>query len=443
MDYYKRLVILALPMFFQHTITISLNLIDNVMVGRLGAFALAAVGSANQIYSIYEMILFGLFSGAAVLVSQYFGAKDYPKVKQIVGMDIAIGISVALVTVGLIQCFAPQILSFFSAEKEVILLGTSYIRIISLTYLIMGVSFAISYNCRALQTMKYPAIISCCSLLTNTLLNYMLIYGNFGCPALGVEGAALATLAARTIELTALILYLCLDRKHPLHGPLREFGGFSWELIQPVLKTATPVLISEGGWAIGVALVFAAYGKIGAEALAVMQAVNTVCGLCQCAMFSLGNASAALTGEALGQHRADTAYENGKKFLKVQCGVNLCITIVILLLRKPVIFMYDFEGITAELLMTAMAAFAFTQIPRMMAYSVQCGILRAGGDTFFCMVVELLCNLVIEVTLAYFSVLILGLPLYLCLFVASIGNIIKAVVQFRRFISKKWINIMV
>ena len=443
MEYYRRLILLALPMVFQHTVTISLNLIDNVMVGRLGAYALAAVGSANQIFSIYEMILFGLFSGAAVLVSQYFGAKDYDKVKKIVGMDILIGVSVGVLTVLLIQCFAPQILSFFASEKEVIGLGTEYIRIASLTYLVMGVSFAISFNCRALQTMKYPAVISCCSLLVNTLLNYILIYGNFGCPALGVRGAAIATLAARVIELTALITYLALDKSHPLHGHLREFKGFTSDLFQIMLRTAMPVLISEGGWAVGVALVFAAYGKIGAEALAVMQAANTVCGLCQCTMFSLGNASAALTGEALGQHNPTLAYENGKKYLKVQVMVNAVITMVILLLRRPVAILFDFDSATSELLMLAMAAFAFTQIPRMMAYSVQCGILRAGGDTFFCMVVELTCNLVIEVILAYFSVLILHFPLHLCLFVASFGNILKAVVEFRRFFSRKWINIMV
>lgn len=118
-------------------------------------------------------------------------------------------------------------------------------------------------------------------------------------------------------------------------------------------------------------------------------------------------------------------------------------TVVILLLRRPIAEIYDFDTSTTEMLMLSLGVFAFTQIPRMVAYSVQCGILRAGGDTMFCMVVELSCNLGIEVILAYISVLVFHLPLHLCIAVASIGNVIKAIVEYRRYLSKKWINVVI
>lgn len=442
-SYYKRLLLLATPIIVQHLITVGLNLVDNIMVGRLGALPLAAVGSANQVYSIYEMVLFGLFSGAAVPLAQYYGARDYKNIKRIVGMDITMGLSLAILTLVMAQLFAPQIISLFAKEQEVVRLGTQYIRIASFTYLTVAVSFVISYNSRSVQIVKVPTIINICSILTNTLLNYILIYGNFGMPALGVRGAAIATLIARIIELAALVIYLCVDKEHPFHGKLSEFKGFSRDLFRRVMRTAMPVVISEGGWSLGVTLTFAAYGKISAEALAVMQVSNVLCVFCQCASFGLGNASAALTGEMLGQKQTELAYENTKKYMKVQWILTGIMTVMILALRGPIALIYHFDEETTTMLMLALGVFAFTMIPRMIAYAVQCGILRAGGDTLFCMVVELSCNLGIEVILAYVSVLVFHLPLHLCIAVAAAGNLIKAIIEYRRYLSKKWINVII
>ncbi len=442
-SYYKRLLILAGPIIVQQLISVGLNLVDNIMVGRLGALELAAVGSANQVFSIYSMILFGLFSGAAVPLAQYYGARDFKSIKKILGMDIVIGLSLALFTFLIVQLFAPQIIGLFADDEQVIGYGVQYIRIVAVTYLFVGVSFAISFNSRSVQILKVPTIVNACSILTNTILNYALIYGNFGLPALGVRGAAIATLIARFIELTALVTYLAVDKKHPFHGHLKEFTGFTGALLKKVMRTAMPVVLSEGGWSLGVSLVFAAYGKISAEALAVMQVSNVICSLCQCASFAIGNASAALTGETLGQREPELAYENTKKYMKIQWLLNGIMTVMILLLRWPIAAIYNFDPETTEMLMLSLGVFAFTLIPRMVAYAVQCGILRAGGDTLFCMVVELTCNLGIEVILAYVSVLVFQFPLHLCIAVASIGNLIKAIVEYRRYVSKKWINIVI
>lgn len=442
-SYYRRLLTLSAPIIVQQLISVGLNLVDNIMVGRLGALELAAVGSANQVFSIYTMILFGLFSGAAVPLAQYYGARDFKSIKKIIGMDISIGLSLAMFTFLLVQIFAPNIIGLFAEEERVVEYGVQYIRIVSVTYLFVGVSFAISFNSRSVQILKVPTIINALSILTNTALNYMLIYGHFGMPALGVRGAALATLIARFIELAALVIYLLADKDHPFHGKFREFTGFTGGLLKKVMRTAMPVVVSEGGWSLGVSLVFAAYGKISAQALAVMQVSNVLCSLCQCASFALGNASAALTGETLGRKDAELAYENTKKYMKIQWLLNGVMTVMILLLRRPISRIYDFDAETTHMLMLALGVFAFTLIPRMVAYSIQCGILRAGGDTLFCMVVELTCNLGIEVILAYVSVLVFQLPLHLCIAVAAIGNLIKAIVEYRRYLSKKWINIIV
>lgn len=442
-SFYRKLMRLALPIMLQQIISVGLNLIDNIMIGRLGALPLAAVGAANQMYSIYSMILFGLFSGAAVPIAQYYGVRDFKSIRKILGMDIAIGLVLGLLTVGGVLAMAPQIIGLFADEPEVIEMGVAYIRIVAVTYLTVGVSFAISFNSRSVQSLKVPTIINVCSILVNTVLNYCLIYGHFGCPAMGVEGAALATLIARLLEMISLLAYLAVDKNHPFHGRIRDFLGFNRALIKGVMRTAMPVVISEGGWALGMSLTFAAYGRISAQSLAVIQVCQVLCNLCQCSSFGLGNACAALIGETLGQREPEKAFANAQKYLKVQWALNGLMCLLILLLRRPVALFYDFDPQTTEVLMISMAMFGIAQVPRMVAYSVQSGILRPGGDTFFCMVVELSCNLGLEVALAFFAVLVLQLPLHLCILVAAGGNLLKAVLEYRRYLSRKWLNTII
>lgn len=442
-SFYKKLLRLALPIILQQIIGVSLNLVDNVMIGRLGALPLASVGAANQVYSIYTMVLFGLFSGAAVPLAQYFGVKDFKSIRKIVGMDIAIGLVLGMLTVSGVLLFAPHIIGLFADEAEVIRMGSSYIRIVAVTYLTVGISFAVTFNSRPIQILKIPTIINVCSILINTALNYVLIYGHFGFSAMGVEGAALATAIARIVEMTALLIYLWLDKEHPFHGRVRDFLGFSRSLFNSVMRTAMPVVFSEGGWALGMSLTFAAYGRISAQALAVIQVCQVLCNLCQCASFGMGNACAALVGETLGRQEIDLARDNAKKYMKVQWTLNFLMCLMILLLRAPVAAFYQFDPATTEILMLSMAVFAVTQIPRMAAYSVQNGLLRAGGDTFFCMIVELSCNLGLEVALAFFAVLALHWPLHLCILVASGGNVIKAVLEYRRYLSGKWLKTII
>lgn len=442
-SFYRKLLGLALPIILQQIISISLNLVDNIMIGRLGALPLAAVGAANQVYSIYTMILFGLFSGAAVPLAQYFGARDFRSIRKILGMDLAIALVLGLVTVGGVLWTAPQIIALFAEEPAVIEMGTAYLRITAVTYLTVGVSFAISFNSRYVQSLKVPTIINVCSILINTVLNYGMIYGHFGFPAMEVAGAAWATVIARLAEMIALLVYLVIDRKHPFHGRLRDFLGFSGSLLRGVMRTAMPVVLSEGGWALGMSLTFAAYGRISAQALAVIQVCQVLCNLCQCASFGLGNASAALIGETLGRREPELAAVNAKKYLKIQWVLNGLMCLLILLLRRPVALFYDFDPQTTALLMVSMAMFGVTQIPRMVAYSVQNGILRPGGDTLFCMVVELSCNLGLEVALAFFAVLALKLPLHLCILAASGGNLLKAFLEYRRYLSRKWLNTII
>ena len=159
-NFYRRLTLTGIPMVIQQVISVTLNLADTIMVGKVSENALAAVGAANQVYFILGILLFGIFSGAAVHAVQYWGIRDLESLRKIVGIDYTMCIALAVPTIAIVFFEASFFIRLFSDNAEVIVLGTSYLRIACFSYLFSGMTFVISYNSRAIQDLKYPTIIN-------------------------------------------------------------------------------------------------------------------------------------------------------------------------------------------------------------------------------------------------------------------------------------------
>ena len=440
-NFYRKLTVIGIPMIIQQVIAVTLNLADTIMVGKVSENALAAVGAANQVYFIFSVVLFGIFSGAAVHAVQYWGIRDLVSLRKIVGIDYTMCLVLSVPTVAVVFAAAPLFIRLFSQEPEVIELGTQYMKIVCFSYIFAALSFVISYNSRSIQDLKYPTIINACAIAMNIFLNYVFIYGNFGVPALGVRGAAIATTVSRILECVAMMLSVYLRKEHPLKAYPSQLFCYSRELLVNVMKTAVPVIITEGMWAFSVSAIFAAYGKISASALAISQIAVTVTDFFQTIYFGLGNASSVIIGEVLGQGRRSTAFEYSRKVLKVTWILNIIMTVVIILARTPIAAIYDFSPETTEMLMKALLVYAVALTPKMLAYMTICAILRAGGDTVFCMYMDVAFNVGLQIPLAYIGVLVLKWPLHWVMAFVAIADFIKVFFCYYRYYSKKWMNI--
>lgn len=440
-NFYRKLTVIGIPMIIQQVIAVTLNLADTIMVGKVSENALAAVGAANQVYFIFSVVLFGIFSGAAVHAVQYWGIRDLASLRKIVGIDYTMCLVLSVPTVAVVFAAAPLFIRLFSQEPEVIELGTQYMKIVCFSYIFAALSFVISYNSRSIQDLKYPTIINACAIAMNIFLNYVFIYGNFGVPALGVRGAAIATTVSRILECVAMMLSVYLRKEHPLKAYPSQLFCYSRELLVNVMKTAVPVIITEGMWAFSVSAIFAAYGKISASALAISQIAVTVTDFFQTIYFGLGNASSVIIGEVLGQGRRSTAFEYSRKVLKVTWILNIIMTVVIILARTPIAAIYDFSPETTEMLMKALLVYAVALTPKMLAYMTICAILRAGGDTVFCMYMDVAFNVGLQIPLAYIGVLVLKWPLHWVMAFVAIADFIKVFFCYYRYYSKKWMNI--
>lgn len=436
----KTLFIIALPVVIQNMISIGLNMIDTVMVGELGENAISAVGLANRIYFIFTTICFGIYSGASIFIAQYWGAKDTDSIKKVFGIDLVIGTLLSLVFSFAVYFFRLPIMRIFIEDNTVIELGSQYLKIIAFSYFFTAISFAFSFNSRAIHRLKMPTIVSFVALLINTFFNWVLITGNLGFKAMGVEGAAIATFIARAIEFIVLIYFVYKDKNHPLAGTYNELTSWNFLMFKKILKTSFPVIMSETAWSVGTSVYFIAYGFMGSYAVAVVQIAFNISDFFQTLFFGIGNASAVMIGNEIGKNEIDNAMDYSNKFVKITLVLSVVLALSLFISRNYIIQYFNLEPTTSEYLSKTLIVYSLYFTPKMFSYMFICGILRAGGDTKFCMYVDIITIWCIGVPLSFFSVLVLKLPIHLVIAVVFSEEIIKSITVTKRFRSQKWMH---
>ena len=280
-QFYKLALAVAVPLMMQQLITSSVNLVDNLMVGQLGDAALGGVAAVNRFYIIATYGTNGVLAAAAIFIAQFFGARDEERMKQSFRFSIlsAYAIMIPFFILGIL---APEgIVHFFTSDPVIIQLGSAYMRIAAFTFLPMALSLGISSAMRAVGETRIPLVISAGAVLTNTVLNYCLIFGNFGFPRLGVEGAAIATLIARVLEAAVLLIVLTkLDL--PFKTKLAQLFHVPGQLARSILIKAAPLALNEVMWSLGMATLFKFYATRGPEVMSGYSIANTIGDISSC-----------------------------------------------------------------------------------------------------------------------------------------------------------------
>jgi len=435
--FYKTLISIALPITIQNLISTSLNMVDTVMIGRLGEKQIAAVGLANQIFFLFILIAFGINSGASIFIAQFWGKKDILNIRKVLGLTILSGGIVSLIfTLG--AFFIPEfLLSIFSKDQRVILLGSQYLRIVCFSYLMTSVSFAYGFASRSVGQAKLPMYVSAISLLCNTIMNYLLIFGHFGFPVMGVRGAALATLISRLLEMV-LMLGIIYRKGDTLAGKIHEMLGFSRRFVTKFFDTALPVIINESFWSLGMVMYSVAYARIGTGAIAAVQISNTVQNVFMVINMGLANASAVMLGNQLGANRIEKAVSYAYIFSILGPTVGMILGVMLYLTSPLVLSVFNVSNsvfLDSSRIMMVMAVVMFA---KMFNAILIVGILRSGGDTKFALVLELGSVWIIGVPLAFLGAFLWKLPVYWVVALVSLEEVVKALMGIPRVLSKKW-----
>lgn len=440
--FFRTMLAITAPIALQNLIGSSLNMVDTVMIGQLGETEIASVGLANQITFLLHLFMFGVSSGSAIFTAQYWGSGDLKNVHRILGLGLTLAAAISGFFMVVSLAIPGVLLRIFSDDPVVIELGADYLRIVSLSFVMMAISFTFSSVMRSIGQPRPPMYISAMALLMNTGLNYLLILGNFGFPALGVRGAAIATLASRIFEWLAM-LWLIYGRQHVLAARLRQLLDFNKIYVMKFLRTTIPVVLNESLWAIGVTLYVVVYARMGTHVVASVNIAATIERLSMVFVFGMANATAIMIGNQIGANRLDTAWTYARRFARLAPLGGVLVGLVLVLLSPLFLSFYQVAPAVKAASRAILIVYGVTMPVRVFNLVNIVGILRSGGDTRFALMLDVVGVWLIAVPLAFLGGLVLRLPVEQVVMLIAIEEVFKATLGYFRFRSRKWLNRLV
>jgi len=439
----KSMLAIAVPIALQNLITSSVNMVDTLMITSLGKTTIAAVGLANQVFFLYILLIYGINSGSSIFIAQYWGKEDISSIRKILGLALTLSIITgALFTIAAFF-FPSYIMGLLIQDKEVIEIGSRYLKVVSISYISTAISFAYSVALRTTGRPNVPMKISIITFLTNTVFNYILIFGKLGLPAMGVVGAAIGTIIARSVEFI-FILYSVYYPKGILAAGLKELLTWDKEFTKRYIKTTYPVIFAEGSWSLGQVMYAVAYAKLGEEATAAYQVANTVQNIFFVLIRGVGNACTVMVGNKIGSGDEEGSYEYAKNFMIISTLLGLVLGTIQALTPKLTLIL--FRGLDPSLFETTrrlLVMMGLTFAIRVYSQNAVVGVLRGGGDTTFAAIIDAGSVWFIGVPLAFIGALIFELPIYYLYALVTLEELAKVIILTPRMLSKKWIkNVM-
>lgn len=435
----KKAVRIALPVAMQGMLNTIVNLVDTMMIGALGATAIAAVGLANKVFFVFTLLVFGIVSGSGVLAAQYWGNGDIKNIKKVVGLALTLAVAASIAFLVPAVVCPEAVMRIFTASEDAIQVGAGYLTIVALSYPATAVSNTFVAMLRATGRVKAPVVISSCTIFINIFFNYTFIYGNFGAPAMGAAGAALATLMARLAEALSIILVVYLG-KAPVAARFKEMFGYSREFLVQFFSTTSPVIANEFIWGLGTTLYSLAYGRMGNDAVAAITIATTIQDIVTVLFQGLSAATAVIMGNEMGAGKLKRAERYAKNFLILQFIVTILGALFCVAIRWQIIGVYNITPEIAESVSRCIIVFALFMPFKMFNYVMVVGILRSGGDIKMCLLLDCSGVWMIGVPMAFLGGLFFGFPIHIVYAMVMLEEVYKAVFGYWRYRQKKWLR---
>lgn len=449
--FYKKVFVLAFPIAMQSLISIGVNMLDTIMVGKLGENALSATSLANSFITIYHILCMGLGMGASVLVSRYWGMKKAASekrengeqaahaLKQTVSLMLRLAFLLALIF-ALFTLFIPKIImGTYTDDGKIISLGSIYFKYSVITYFFLGLSLVSTIVLRSVGQVKLPLLVSIGAFFVNLLANYAFIFGKFGMPRMEVAGAAIGTLIARIFEAGIILSFLFFKDKR-INFRLQNIFMKTNSLLSEYVKISIPVLISDAILAFGNNSVAMVIGHLGATFVAANAITSVTQQLSSVLVQGVSQAGAIVTGQTLGTGDKEKTMEQGWLFLGIGFALGLFSAIFIMAISSPIISSYEVSEDTVKIAEQLMAAISLIMIFQATNSIMTKGVLRGGGDTKILMVADNAFLWIISIPLGLLAGFVLHLPafwIYICL---KSDQIIKTFWCVFRLKSRKWIK---
>ncbi|MFP4642808.1 MAG: MATE family efflux transporter [Spirochaetales bacterium] len=437
--FFTTLFAIGWPIAVQHGFITALNMLDILMVGQLGEVEIGAVAIGNQVFFLVMLFLFGVGSGSAVFVAQYWGRGDVPGIRRSYGLAMFVAIPGSVLAAAFVVIYPDIVLRFFTSDESVIALGVDYVRVASPSYLFMAITVVTGAALRGTGEVRLPLRMTIIALAINAVLNYVFIFGPWGLPALGVVGAALGTSIARGLE--AVLLIGGMRRKaHPMVGRFRDYTNVDRVFASRFVTVTMPVVVNEIVWSMGVTMYTVIYARMGTPELAASNIAETVIRMTFVVFMGSGGAAAVMIGNTIGEGDIPRAERDARRFMLLAPVGGIFMGLVLALISPLVPLMYQITPDVRSMVTRMLLVVAIVVPVKSFNLHAIVGILRGGGDTRFALYSEAAMLWGIGVPVAAFVGLVIGAPIYLVLLSAQGEEVGKTVLTFKRLLSYRWIH---
>jgi putative MATE family efflux protein len=438
--FWKPVFRLGMPVALQNLLSSSAGMVDTLMIGQMGDVSVAAVGMAGQWAWLMHIILYGASAGASVFLSQYWGAKDKKGIHHAYGVLALACLSISVLMAAVALLMPGFVMRLFSKDEAAIEIGIKYLRIVGFSYLGASLTQVFSTVLRSTEEVRLPLFAGFLSVLTNTILNYGLIFGHFGLPAMGVQGAALATVIASWVS-PLLLLGVSLKRRNLLIAPPRALFGFDKAFLKRFIRVSTPALLNEGLWAMGTMGYNMVFGRMGTTYYAALTIFRTIEGLFFAFYIGMCHACGVLVGREIGAGNIEESKRYADRLLVAMPLMSVGLALIMVATRGLFLSLFNVSPEVAESAKAILLVYAIEIPIRNVSYIAVCGIFRPGGDTRTGVKYDVLTVWAMSLPVTILCGLVLKLDFVLVYALMLVTeDWYKAFLCIRRVRSRKWIK---
>ena len=387
--FYKTFFAMYVVLVLQNVITLSVNLADNIMLGAYSETALSGVAAVNQIQFIFQQLMNAVGDGMVIICSQYWGKKQTEPMKKLASGAMRLALSIALVLFVLVSLFPTQAVSLFTTDADIIQQGAEYLKTIRFTYFFFAITMILLATMRSVEIVNIAFYLSVSTLIINCGINYVLIYGKFGFPRLGVTGAAIGTLIARIVEFVVVLIYVFVKDQR-LQMKLKDYLCWDKLLMKDYFKVSTPILFIQGLWGANTAMQTVILGHMTASAIAANSAASTLYLVVKSAAVGAASTASVIIGKAIGKGDMQVVEQYSKRLQKLFVLIGLAAGVILFFVRIPVLSLYDLSPETREMANTFLKILSVVIVFMSYQMPTNNGLIRGGGSASFVMKMDLI-----------------------------------------------------
>ena len=442
-NFYRQFFRLMTIVALQNLVAYSVNMADNIMLGRYSQTALSGAATVNQIFFLVQQLTLTIGDSLVIIASQYWGQNRRQPIRKLTGVALRLSLICGIIILAVCTLFPTRVLGIFTTDTAIIAEGCAYLRIIRYTFMLFILSHVLMSALRSVEIVNISFAVSVVSLIVDVCINYTLIFGKFGFPELGVTGAAIGTLTARILELVIVLWYMLFkDKRLQLFS--ENFMKGAGSLSADYRKVAVPVIISGMLWAISVPMQTAVLGHlpggVASDAIAANSVSSTFYQYLKVIVVAMSSAASVMIGKAIGIGDMKRVRSDARSMSVIDICVGVVLGLLMIAARGPLLSMYTLNENALALASQFMYVLCFIMIGMSYQMPVSTGIIRGSGDTKFALAMNMVSTWGIVMPLTFLSAFYWKWPPAAVVFVIQSDQIFKGLPTFLRFRSYKWIK---